>query len=52
MSELERVLSMCIDLILDMLDQPGRTQSERDELRRELAELERLIPNTESEVAA
>lgn len=45
MSGWEQVLSNCIDLILDMLDQE-RPHHERFELRRELAELERLIPET------
>ncbi len=51
MSEWEARLSWCIDLILDMLDQP-LPYHERAELQRELAELERLIPETKSEVAA
>lgn len=51
MNEWEERLSLCIDLILDMLDQP-MPEHERVELRRELAELERLIPRTESEIAA
>lgn len=51
MSEWEQVLHRNIDLILDMLDQE-RPPHERAELLRELAELERLIPDQESEIAA